>query len=666
MQQASMNLTNLEMKIDTTHIAKINEMFAKMQTVDDLLEVLNYTNGAIYGAGAVQFTLQQLTFFASPDRTKKFYKCFTIKKKSGADRQINAPVDQLKAIQKSLSIVVQCVFKPSNASYGFVWDKSIVDNARKHVDSRYVYNIDLKDFFESIDQARVWKCLQLSPFNLVDLEAKQLLQNKDNRNIIDVLFKNGSTAKVSINKGFDEDGEAVFLDDKNMLAPGWCIKKIKGDNWIIQPSTAESVTSNSHEVVRQYSNRGMLANLIAAICCTQLTVERMDENNTWQKVKRRVLPQGAPTSPVITNIVCQRLDQLLTGVANRFGLRYTRYADDITFSSQHNIYQNEGEFLKELHRIIKEQGFHIKNSKTRLQKDGYRKEVTGLLVNEKVNVQARYTKQLRMWLYYWEQYGYEKAYSLFTDQYKKDKGHVKKGEPSLINVLGGKLEYLKMVKGENNSTYMLLNRRFKQLMRPRPLKVTIIRKDQYLDGILDIMLNAGVDKALDLYKPDERLGAKMALSAENILLVLGITSDEELQDAKMKFVNNPEISSLLEAVTIEKQDKNKFTFENVQLLLNRAKENVKNYLLKNQEYDCSNWHETSLTTIGGVFKNGHEVDLVIRPGDGGQIHLFYTEEFKVLENPSNELWYDTGDHQGIYTFGTYLQVAKVNKLPIKK
>ena len=53
----------------------------------------------------------------------------------------------------------------------------------------------------------------------------------------------------------------------------------------------------------------------------------------------------------------------------RFGLKYSRYADDITFSSMHNVYQQDSEFLKELHRIIAEQGFHIKDTKTRLQKD---------------------------------------------------------------------------------------------------------------------------------------------------------------------------------------------------------------------------------------------------------------------------------------------------------
>ena len=129
----------------------------------------------------------------------------------------------------------------------------------------------------------------------------------------------------------------------------------------------------------------------------------------------------------------------------------------------HNVYQPESEFLKELHRIIAEQNFHIKESKTRLQKDGYRKEVTGLLVNEKANVQQRYIKQLRMWLYYWERYGYERASAFFLQQYIADKGHVKNGKPDMANVISGKLDYLKMVKGADNELYKKLKARFEKI-----------------------------------------------------------------------------------------------------------------------------------------------------------------------------------------------------------
>ena len=77
-----------------------------------------------------------------------------------------------------------------------------------------------------------------------------------------------------------------------------------------------------------------------------MEVDRFDkEKNDWKREIKNVLPQGAPTSPVLTNVICSKLDRRLSGIAKRFGLNYTRYADDITFSSSHNVYQEGGEFL---------------------------------------------------------------------------------------------------------------------------------------------------------------------------------------------------------------------------------------------------------------------------------------------------------------------------------
>jgi hypothetical protein len=245
----------------------------------------------------------------------------------------------------------------------------------------------------------------------------------------------------------------------------------------------------------QWYNDGKrtIANIITALCCTELEVERTNTEDNWEKVKKNVLPQGAPTSPVLTNIVCQKLDYLLSGVAKRFGLKYSRYADDITFSSMHNVYQPESEFIKELRRIIAEQNFHIKESKTRLQKDGYRKEVTGLLVNEKANVHQRYIKQLRMWLYYWERYGYERAYGFFLQQYIADKGHVKNGKPDMANVIGGKLDYLKMVKGAENELYVKLRRRLDKL----------IGYDDPINQLLNAWEYRGIDQAMNIFYKDK-------------------------------------------------------------------------------------------------------------------------------------------------------------------
>jgi hypothetical protein len=117
-----------------------------------------------------------------------------------------------------------------------------------------------------------------------------------------------------------------------------------------------------------------------------------------------------------------------------------------------------------MRRVITSQNFVINKEKVRLQNFYVRQEVTGIVVNEKPNVRKKFVKQLRMWLYYWETYGYGKANYLFQKDYLKENGHHKKGEPNLIDVLSGKLDFLKMIKGENDSTYQKLDFRYKKLI----------------------------------------------------------------------------------------------------------------------------------------------------------------------------------------------------------
>lgn len=371
------------MEIKKEDIARIRTAFERMQTREDLLSLLNEAKPILYGKRTVLFELKQITWYSNPRLNARRYTEFKIKKRSGGERSIHAPVKGLKAIQRTLAFVLQCVFEPHQAAKGFAQGRSILSNAQPHVGQRYVYNIDLKDFFPSVDQARVWKCLQLKPFNLNNVS--------------------GGT-----------------------------------------PQRLE------------------LANLVAALCCTEMDVERKDELGEWVVVKKNVLPQGAPTSPVLTNVVCVRLDYLLTAVAKRFGLRYTRYADDISFSSMHNVYREDHGFIRELHRIIADQRFHIKETKTRLHKEYGRQEVTGLKVNEKVNVRKGYDKELRMWLYYWERYGYGRATDLFLKQMAAgENGKVKKLEA----VLDGKLNFLRMIKGSDDQQYSRLAQRYEHLVK---------------------------------------------------------------------------------------------------------------------------------------------------------------------------------------------------------
>jgi hypothetical protein len=233
-----------------------------------------------------------------------------------------------------------------------------------------------------------------------------------------------------------------------------------------------------------YGSKEPIAFLIASLCTHPILI--------GDSIKI-VLPQGSPTSPTLTNLLCITLDRRLNGLAKKVGANYSRYADDITFSSYRNVF-NTASFQKELHRIIEDdQSLRINEKKTRLQGSNYRQEVTGLKVNEKVNVQKRYVKQIRMWIYYWEKYGYLRAQQLFVSDYFKDKGHIVNGKSHLVNVLGGKLEFLKMVKGSNQSTYLGLKKRFDKLTESNAFSKGVISK------ILDIWEKEGIESAMKFY-----------------------------------------------------------------------------------------------------------------------------------------------------------------------
>jgi retron-type reverse transcriptase len=490
------------MPIEDKHIEYIRQAFQAMQTKENLLGLLNYAKPLVFGDKTVPFELKQLTYYANPKICPKRYIEFHVRKKSGGSRSIHAPVKGLKAIQSVLSLILQCIFDPHQAVMGFVRGKNIVENAKIHAGNHYVFNIDLKDFFPSIDQARVWKCLQLAPFNLskekVNSEIKLKRLKRGNGMVV---TQNGRKIYYHVKKDglhysiYKEKGD--YTKVRELLTP---IAEKNGDpvEIVVQIVLSQLIIKKEKERLANYS-RLDIANIIVALCCTEIEVERKNDLGEWEKIKRNVLPQGAPTSPVITNIVCQRLDYLLTGLAKRFGLKYSRYADDITFSSLHNVYQKDGEFITELHRIIADQYFQVNEKKTRLQKQGYRQEVTGLVVNEKANVPQRYIKQLRMWLYYWERYGYNRAYEFFLQQYIADKKHILKGKPDMANVIGGKLDYLKMVKGGGNEMYCKLKNRLNTLLSIEPISKP--ERSEHLQYVLSTLFEKGLDKAMESYSP---------------------------------------------------------------------------------------------------------------------------------------------------------------------
>ena len=106
------------------------------------------------------------------------------------------------------------------------------------------------------------------------------------------------------------------------------------------------------------------------------------------------LPQGAPTSPIITNMISNIMDIGLIQLAKKYRLNYTRYADDLTFSTNDikfaSVYET---FFKEFNNIVNRAGFTINSQKTRLVFSNNRQEVTGLIVNKRLSVGRDYCKQ---------------------------------------------------------------------------------------------------------------------------------------------------------------------------------------------------------------------------------------------------------------------------------
>ena len=481
------------MNKDQNHIDQIKKQFADLQSKEDLVKLLSDAKNMLYGEECEPILLKSLTYFANPVICKNRYQTFTIKKKSGADRTINAPVKGLKSILRSLNYVLQCMYEPHEVATGFVMDKSIVDNAKKHVGHHYVLNLDLKDFFHSFDRNRVKMGFISEPFNL------------------------------------------------------------RGDK---EP----------------------LAFLLASLCTHPFEIEG--------EIKT-VLPQGSPTSPTLTNILCKKLDRRLNGLANRFGATFTRYADDITFSSPHNIYNKE-EFNNELRRIIAADNLFrfkdkdktigpelkVNEKKTRLQKARYQQEVTGLIVNQKVNVRRRYVKQIRMWLYYWEKYGYEKAEQIFKRDYIADKGHVKNVNAHLVNVLDGKLEFLRMVKGTEDGTYQGLKGRFdKQAGMINPL-----------NKVLDIWEEDGIEKAIIEY---QKINNKMRKYVSLKKYYSSIEANYyQLKNNKIIFYNIK--NQIIEEAHISKKYKDKATNDSITSNLDDKKPNV-NWNIAINSDDEKNW-----------------------------------------------------------------------------
>jgi RNA-directed DNA polymerase len=265
------------------------------QTLHDVAELLDF-----------QPKMLAYILYKKPPQTK--YTRFTIPKRMGGVREISAPSEDLMLLQRHLSDLLQdCMeeLKKTNQwenklAHGFKRGCSIVSNGEKHRKRRYVFNLDLEDFFGSINFGRV--------------------------------------------RGF-------FMKDRSFALPAG------------------------------------VATILAQIACYDNT-----------------LPQGSPCSPVISNLVGHILDLRLGKLAFQNGCTYSRYADDITFSTNERQFpldvaiprpNPQWQVGAKLESLIKRSGFSINALKTRMQYRESRQEVTGLVVNNRVNIRREYRHTVR-------------------------------------------------------------------------------------------------------------------------------------------------------------------------------------------------------------------------------------------------------------------------------
>jgi hypothetical protein len=151
-------------------------------------------------------------------------------------------------------------------------------------------------------------------------------------------------------------------------------------------------------LLKQLGYSEKIATILSLICTEAVTEEvEIDGKHYFVQKANRVLPQGAPTSPAITNILCFSLDTRLQGLANKLQCNYTRYADDVTFSGDETI--NAQQLVWRIKRILQDEGFAAHPDKIRIMRMGMQQEVTGVIVNRQLNVKREDLRRFRALLH---------------------------------------------------------------------------------------------------------------------------------------------------------------------------------------------------------------------------------------------------------------------------
>jgi RNA-directed DNA polymerase len=363
------------------------------------------------GHGAMLYAL-----YRSSDAER--YTPFEIPKRSGGMRLIHSPCGLTRQMQEKLGPVIRDAYKAHPAAHGFVPERSILSNAKLHVGQKLVFNVDLQDFFPTINFGRVRGLFMAPPFRL-----------------------------------------------------------------------------------------GPAAATVFAQLCTH----------------RNGLPQGAPTSPFLSNFIAADLDRRLARLARENGARYSRYADDITFSSNQatmpaaiavQVQGAEGKLAAAagdaLERAIGASGFRINPAKVRLQTRHMRQSVTGLSVNERANVLRKRVRRLRAMLHAWEKFGLEAAAAHHFLKYRGLRSLPEKAGRQYRSAVYGQLSFLKMVRGADDAMFLNLAAKVLKL-DPNPskfLRAMVFGADDY-----DVFISHASEDKEAIARPVFEACAKLGLKA---------------------------------------------------------------------------------------------------------------------------------------------------------
>jgi RNA-directed DNA polymerase len=265
------------------------------------------------------------------------------------------------------------------------------------------------------------------------------------------------------------------------------------------------------------------------------------------------LSQGSPLSPVISNYIASDLDKKMTNIAKRYKLTYTRYADDITFSTSRNHFPvsiarwdgdnpvtNKVVLGNLLVETIEAAGFEINYDKVRMQIKSVRQEVTGLIVNEFPNLPRSYIKNLRAMLHAWKTHGIINAEKTLIDKFAQSPPQVPEEERDgtyFKNVLYGKIAFVKMVRGEDDDIYRKLCLKAASLDTNAP---KFIKKIKIMYEEFDVFLcHASEDKekvVRPIYDELDKLGVKAFLDEAHIEWGSSITEKINKALGQAKFV----------------------------------------------------------------------------------------------------------------------------------